>query len=103
MAAGGRTFKLPFGHRGQNQPVAETFTGKWAITSQNHGYALDPRSLSDDWDVWFENGNDHTLEGIWQKNGPHRAVQFHPEAVCGPVDTAYLFDAFLDEVRKARR
>ncbi len=102
LAAGGSTFKLPYGHRGQNQPVAETGTGKWAITSQNHGYAVDGRSLPEGWEVWFTNGNDGTLEGLRMKSGLHRAVQFHPEAVCGPVDTAYLFDAFLDEVRRAR-
>jgi carbamoyl-phosphate synthase small subunit len=102
LAVGGRTFKLPFGHRGQNQPVFETSSGRWAITSQNHGYAVDPNSLPDDWETWFINGNDQTLEGLMLKSGPHRAVQFHPEAVCGPVDTSYLFDAFLDEVRKAK-
>ncbi len=103
LAAGGRTFKLPFGHRGQNQPVFERSTGRWAITSQNHGYAVDLNSLPDAWETWFVNGNDQTLEGLQMKSGPHRAVQFHPEAVCGPVDTSYLFDVFLDEVRKAKR
>lgn len=101
IAAGGRTYKLPYGHRGQNQPVAETDTNRWAITSQNHGYAVDPRSLPDGWETWFRNGNDDTLEGLRESGGPHRAVQFHPEAVCGPVDTAYLFDDYLDAVRKA--
>jgi len=102
LAAGASTYKLPYGHRGQNQPVAEAGTGKWAITSQNHGYAVDANSLSSDWEVWFSNGNDRTVEGLRMKDGPHRAVQFHPEAVCGPVDTAYLFDSFLDEVRKVK-
>ncbi|MEE9269712.1 MAG: glutamine-hydrolyzing carbamoyl-phosphate synthase small subunit [Candidatus Krumholzibacteria bacterium] len=103
MAVGGETFKLPFGHRGQNQPVAEAGTQKWAITSQNHGYAVDADSLPDEWEVWFKNGNDGTVEGLRSRTGPHLAVQFHPEAVCGPVDTGYLFDVFLNEVRKARR
>ena len=103
MAAGGKTFKLPFGHRGQNQPVADTLTGNWAITSQNHGYAVDGKNLPDGWQVWFTNGNDDTVEGLRMRDGPHRAVQFHPEAVCGPVDTGYLFDIFLDEVRKAKQ
>jgi len=103
IAAGGVTFKLPFGHRGQNQPVAETASGRWAITSQNHGYAVDAKSIPDNWEVWFTNGNDKTLEGLRLRGGPHRAVQFHPEAVCGPVDTGYLFDLFLDEVRGAKR
>ena len=102
IAAGGRTYKLPFGHRGQNQPVYEQSTGRWAITSQNHGYAVDLKSLPEDWETWFVNGNDQTLEGLQKRGGPHRAVQFHPEAVCGPVDTSYLFDVFLDEVRRYR-
>lgn len=103
IATGARTFKLPFGHRSQNQPVADTQTGKWAITSQNHGYAVDAKTIPSDWEVWYANGNDQTIEGLRQKNGPHRAVQFHPEAVCGPVDTGYLFDIFLDEVRQLKR
>ena len=102
IAAGGRTFKLPFGHRGQNQPVFESSTGRWAITSQNHGYAVDLTSLPAEWKTWFVNGNDQTLEGLQMAAGPHRAVQFHPEAVCGPVDTSYLFDVFLDEVRRSK-
>lgn len=103
MAAGGKTFKLPFGHRGQNQPVTEISSSRWAITSQNHGYAVDGKTIADGWEVWFTNGNDRTLEGLRLRGGPHRAVQFHPEAVCGPVDTGYLFDVFLDEVRRAPR
>jgi len=102
IAAGGRTFKLPFGHRGQNQPVFESSTNRWAITSQNHGYAVDLKSIPEEWEAWFVNGNDHTLEGLQMRDGPHRAVQFHPEAVCGPVDTSYLFDVFLDEVRRSK-
>ncbi len=100
MAAGARTFKLPFGHRGQNQPVAEASTSRWAITSQNHGYAVDGESIGKDWEIWYTNGNDHTVEGLRLRGGPHRAVQFHPEAVCGRVDTGYLFDVFLEEVRR---
>ncbi len=102
LAAGGRTFKLPYGHRGQNQPVAETSSGKWAITSQNHGYAVDHRSIPEGWEIWFTNGNDQTVEGLRMIDGPHQAVQFHPEAVCGPVDTAYLFDEFLRKVSEVK-
>jgi carbamoyl-phosphate synthase small subunit len=103
MATGARTFKLPFGHRGQNQPVAEKPTGRWAITSQNHGYAVDASTVSNAWEVWYTNGNDDTVEGLRLRGGPHRSVQFHPEAVCGPVDTGYLFDLFLEDVRRAKR
>ncbi|MDH3216264.1 MAG: glutamine-hydrolyzing carbamoyl-phosphate synthase small subunit [Candidatus Krumholzibacteria bacterium] len=103
MAAGARTYKLPFGHRGQNQPVREIATGRWAITSQNHGYAVDADTIGNDWETWYVNGNDHTVEGLRLKAAPHRAVQFHPEAVCGPVDTGYLFDVFLEEVRRAKQ
>ena len=102
LAAGGRTYKLKYGHRGQNQPVADLVTDRWSITSQNHGYVVDAESLEAGWDVWFRNGNDGTLEGLRAKDRPHRAVQFHPEAVCGPVDTAYLFDDFLEAVRRSR-
>lgn len=101
LAAGARTFKLPYGHRGQNQPVCEVPTGRWAMSSQNHGYAVAEDSLPEGWVPWFVNGNDGTLEGLRQREGPHRAVQFHPEAVCGPIDTAYLFDDFLDAVRRS--
>ncbi len=100
LAAGARTFKLPYGHRAQNQPVVDVDTGRSAITSQNHGYVVDANNLPGDWEVWFTNGNDGTLEGVRQRNGPHRAVQFHPEAACGPTDTEFLFDTFLDDVRK---
>lgn len=103
LAAGARTFKLPYGHRGQNQPVVDAFTGGSGVTSQNHGYVVDANSLPVDWEVWFTNGNDGTLEGLRQKRGPHRAVQFHPEAAAGPTDTEYLFDLFLDEVRKSAK
>ena len=100
LAAGARTFKLPYGHRAQNQPVVDVDSARSFITSQNHGYVVDANSLPDDWEVWFTNGNDGTLEGLRQRNGPHRAVQFHPEAACGPRDTEFLFDSFLDDVRK---
>jgi carbamoyl-phosphate synthase small subunit len=106
LAAGASTFKLRFGHRGQNQPVTDIGTRRCYVTSQNHGYAVDARTLPEDWEVWFLNANDGTVEGIRHRSRPFSAVQFHPEAACGPVDTAYLFDRFLEQVRahqEARR
>lgn len=95
-AAGGKTYKLKFGHRSQNQPCTEHKKGRCYITTQNHGYAIDTKSLSKDWDIWFTNANDNTAEGIRHKTLPFRAVQFHPEATPGPVESGYLFDEFLD-------
>lgn len=98
LAAGGNTYKLKFGHRGQNQPVLDSATKKAIITSQNHGFAVDMKSLSNDWDEWFVNLNDGTNEGIKHKTKPFLAVQFHPEANPGPFDGGYLFDEFLSYV-----
>jgi carbamoyl-phosphate synthase small subunit len=105
IAAGATTFKLKFGHRSHNQPVVESATGRAFVTSQNHGYAVDPGSLPTDWEQWFSNLNDGTNEGIRHKFRPFRSVQFHPEASAGPQDTAYLFDEFLHMVHeiKARK
>ncbi|MBI4036182.1 glutamine-hydrolyzing carbamoyl-phosphate synthase small subunit [Candidatus Daviesbacteria bacterium] len=98
LAAGGKTFKLKFGHRGHNQPVKDQISKKAIITSQNHGFAVDTTSLSADWIEWFVNLNDGTNEGIRHKNKPFMAVQFHPEASPGPVDAGYLFDEFLENL-----
>ncbi len=100
LAAGGRTFKLPYGHRGQNQPALEVGTGRCHITSQNHGYAVDPESLPGDWEVSFVNANDGTCEGVRRKDGGAFAVQFHPEARPGPRDAEGLFDRFVTMVRR---
>ena len=97
MAAGARTFKLPYGHRSVNQPVRDLVSGRSFITSQNHGYAVDEASLPDGWKPWFQNLNDGTNEGIRSLERPFRSIQFHPEAHPGPEDTAYLFDAFVEE------
>mgnify|MGYP001795632504 CR=1 FL=1 len=94
-AIGAKTYKLPYGHRGQNQPVIECGTNRCFVTSQNHGYAVDHATLPEDWRPWFENLNDGTNEGIRHAWKPFRSVQFHPEAAPGPVDTAFLFDEFV--------
>jgi len=95
LAAGGNTYKLKFGHRSQNQPCREEGTRRCYITSQNHGFAVDPRSLPGDWRPWFTNANDQTNEGIIHKTKPFMSVQFHPEAAPGPTDTEFLFDKFI--------
>jgi len=95
LAAGGDTYKLKFGHRSQNQPCIEEKTGRCYITSQNHGFAVAPESLSKEWKPWFTNANDRTNEGIMHRSKPWISVQFHPEASPGPVDTEFIFDVFL--------
>ncbi len=91
LAAGATTYKLLFGHRGHNQPCMETKTKRCFVTSQNHGYALEEKSLPKDWQVSFRNLNDNSVEGIEHKSKPFFSVQFHPEACPGPTDTAWLF------------
>ena len=95
LAAGGRTFKLPYGHRSHNQPVRRWGTDRCYITSQNHGYAVDPATLPGEWEPFFVNLNDGTNEGIRHREKPFFATQFHPEAAGGPVDTEFLFDEFI--------
>lgn len=96
LAAGGRTYKLKYGHRGHNQPVLLKGTKKAFITSQNHGYAVDEKTLPKAWEPWFININDKTNEGIRHRFKPFFSVQFHPEASSGPTDTDYLFDEFIN-------
>ncbi|UCG42737.1 MAG: glutamine-hydrolyzing carbamoyl-phosphate synthase small subunit [candidate division WOR-3 bacterium] len=96
LAAGARTYKLPYGHRGQNQPCQETGTDRCRLTSQNHGFAVRPDSLDSDWEVWFTNANDRSVEGIRHRRRPFLAVQFHPEAAPGPFDSLDLFDRFTE-------
>ncbi len=102
-AAGGDTYKLKYGHRSHNQPVLLTGTDRCFITSQNHGYAVSPESLPDDWEALFVNVNDQTNEGIRHKTKPFFSTQFHPEASSGPVDTEYLFDEFIDNIVKNKK
>lgn len=100
LAAGANTYKLKYGHRSHNQPVIMNGTPRCFITSQNHGYAVETSTLPSAWEPWFENLNDRTCEGIRHKTRPYFAVQFHPEASAGPVDTEFLFDDFMELVRK---
>jgi len=102
LAAGGKTKKLKYGHRSQNQPCIDTETDRCYITSQNHGYVLTD-DLPDGWKIWFVNANDNTIEGIKHTRKPFFSVQFHPEANPGPVDTAFLFDKFIDEIKKWKK
>ncbi len=120
LAAGAKTYKLPFGHRGQNQPCMElapekgrgplgagtklgprersSFSGKCVITSQNHGYAVDEKTLPKGWYVNFRNLNDNSVEGVAHETLPFFSVQFHPEASPGPTDTKFLFQKFYNLV-----
>jgi len=98
LAAGARTYKLRYGHRGQNQPCREKGTDRCRLTSQNHGYAVDAASLPGDWQVWFENANDGSVEGIRHARRPVSAVQFHPEGRPGPLDSEDLFDRFVESL-----
>ena len=102
-AFGGATFKLPFGHRGANHPVKDLLTGRVVITSQNHGYAIDPGTLTDSVvQVTQLNLNDGTVEGLRHKELPVFSIQYHPEASPGPTDSRFFFTDFLKSI-DARR
>jgi carbamoyl-phosphate synthase small subunit len=94
QAWGAKTYKLKFGHRGVNHPVRNQATGKVEITTQNHGFAVDPSSLPPDVELTHINLNDGTLEGMRHKHLPIFCVQYHPEASAGPHDSQYLFKEF---------
>jgi carbamoyl-phosphate synthase small subunit len=102
LAMGGDTFKLKFGHRGANHPVKKLATGAVEITSQNHGFAVDPASLPADVEVTHVNLYDGTVEGLRHRTQPVFCVQYHPEASPGPHDADYLFDDFLALIEEAR-
>ena len=109
LAIGGDTYKLPYGHRSLNQPCVEMICSdgsvcqlgkqRCLITSQNHGFAVS-EALPEGWEVWFRNANDGTVEGIRHRSGRFCAVQFHPEATPGPEDANYLFDEFIEVMKK---
>lgn len=95
LAIGASTYKLKFGHRGHNHPCRDEERSRCILTSQNHGYAIEEKTLPSDWRVSFRSLNDHSIEGIAHKTLPYFAVQFHPESSPGPTDADYLFDQFF--------
>lgn len=98
-AGGASIYKLKYGHRSHNQPVMEVGTTRCYITSQNHGYAVDAKTLGSDWKELFVNMNDGSNEGICHKENPWFTSQFHPEACSGPVDTEFMFDRFVEKLK----
>jgi carbamoyl-phosphate synthase small subunit len=103
LAAGAETYKLKYGHRSHNQPVLLNNTNRCFITSQNHGYAIANETIPADWEILFHNVNDDTNEGIRHKTKPFFSTQFHPEATSGPVDTEFLFDDFIENIKKSKK
>lgn len=100
IAAGARTTKMKYGNRAHNIPALDLSTGKCHITSQNHGYAVDPATLPEDFKEYFTNLNDGSNEGMIHKTRPIFSTQFHPEAKGGPLDSSYLFDAYVERVHQ---
>jgi len=100
LAAGANTYKLKYGHRSQNQPCVEVGTKRCYITSQNHGFAIEDKTLPEEWAPLFVNANDGTNEGIKHLSKPIFSVQFHPEACAGPKDTEFLFDKFIEMIKR---
>eukprot|EP00522_Entomoneis_paludosa_P006834 CAMPEP_0172438874 /NCGR_PEP_ID=MMETSP1065-20121228/7_1 /TAXON_ID=265537 /ORGANISM="Amphiprora paludosa, Strain CCMP125" /LENGTH=1491 /DNA_ID=CAMNT_0013187469 /DNA_START=66 /DNA_END=4541 /DNA_ORIENTATION=- len=100
LAAGGQAKKLPFGNRGQNQPVLNHQTGECYITPQNHGFVIDCDTLKPGWKTLFTNANDGSNEGIAHETRPYFTAQFHPEAASGPTDTEFMFDTFIEACKK---
>jgi len=108
LAAGADTYKLPFGHRGQNQPSyennsAEKGKERCYVTSQNHGFAVRADTLPKGWEQWFTNANDGTVEGIKNKGKPFSAVQFFPEGCPGSRDTEFVFDHFISQIKENKK
>lgn len=104
MSQGAETYKLKYGHRGQNKPVVDLFTGDGYVTSQNHGYAVDANSLArTPLKPWLKNADDQSIEGLVHTRKPAIAVQFHPEATPGPYDTEFVFDRFIELTEAGRQ
>lgn len=102
LSQGADTFKLKYGHRGQNKPCIDLLTGRCLVTSQNHGYSVSEDSLkATKLSPWFMNADDKTVEGLIHSTKPCLSVQFHPEASPGPVDAGYVFDAFSEKIIKS--
>jgi carbamoyl-phosphate synthase small subunit len=99
LASGADTYKLKYGHRSHNQPVLQVGTDRAYITSQNHGFAVDNKTLGQHWEPLFININDNTNEGMKHSEKPFFSTQFHPEASGGPTDTDFLFDLFIDNIK----
>ena len=102
QAAGGKTYKMPFGHHGVNHPVTDEKTGRVFVTSQNHGFAVKEESLPDGFNVRFRNANDGSVEGIENSSINLLCVQHHPEASPGPVDSGWVFDTFLETLKNTK-
>ena len=103
QAFGANTYKLKFGHRGANQPVKDLTTGRIEITSQNHGFCVDEKTLPPEVEITHINLNDRTVEGVRHRSVPAFSVQYHPENAPGPHDAVYLFDRFIDLMRQPSR
>jgi carbamoyl-phosphate synthase small subunit len=101
LAAGANTYKLKYGHRGQNKPCINKLNNQAYVTSQNHGYGIEPESLKNtEFKIWFSNADDETIEGIVHSTKPIVAVQFHPEASPGPFDCMFIFDQFAEIIER---
>lgn len=100
LAAGAKTIKLKYGNRAHNIPALDLTTGRCHITSQNHGYAVDIKTVPSDWKEYFVNLNDGSNEGMLHKTRPIMSTQFHPEAKGGPLDSSFLFDTYLENATK---
>lgn len=99
LAIGANTYKMKFGHRSQNQPAQLKGANRCFLTTHNHGFVVDTKTLPENWEVWFENLNDNANEGIRHSNLPFMSVQFHPEGRPGPYDTNWIFDEFIKTLK----